>query len=447
MLRDWMVWTEGLGGIGIGSMPDVKRTTGGGYRQAQPLTRGNVERMLMFLGLEVRFDMMRQRPCFVWAERDGFAQWTPTVFSERDELGVYQALCDQLAMLDISAPRGLLDDILLAIAQASRFHPMAEWLDGLGAWDGHDYIADLAATVETECELWPVFLENWLVQVVDGVCGWASEEPGTASGGARHGLPYCLVLVGDQGVGKTRWLRALGCGWLASEVELHLGSAAGRDHQLAALRWPMAELSELDGIFRKADVAHLKSFLSRETDSIRAPYARRALVMPRMTTFCGSVNVAEFLVDDTGSRRFWPVMVDRIRDGGVDMLGVWSQARAYWAECPDFHLTADEEAWRDRQANTAHTLRSVMQETLAGYWEAHKDCEEMMRPMNRAEILDMLGFRNASNKLVSEAGQYLIENIGYHRTIDRKQRAWMFPFSEFAHDSSTWKRNHLTLVK
>jgi len=129
------------------------------------------------------------------------------------------------------------------------------------------------------------------------------------------------------------------------------------------------------------------------------------------------------------------------------LRGVWAQARAYWVECPDFHLTAEEEAWRDRQATVAHTLRSTMQETLAGYWEAHRDCEEMMRPMNRAEILDMLGFRNASNKMMSEAGQYLMENIGRMRTIDRKQRAWLFPFSEFAHDSSTWRRNHLMLVK
>lgn len=444
MLRDWAAWCEGLGRIGIGSLPDVKRTTGGGYRQSQPLTRGNVERMLQFLGLDVRFDMMRQRPCFVWADRDGAEGWTPAVFSERDELGVYQALCDRLAMLDIAAPRGLLDDILLAIAQASRFHPMADWLAGLGEWDGRDYISELAATVETSCELWPVFLENWLVQVVDGVCGWVGDS-------VRHGLPYCLVLVGAQGVGKTRWLRALGCGWLASEVELHLGSSAGRDHQLAALRWPMAELSELDGIFRKADVAHLKSFLSRETDSIRAPYARRALVMPRMTAFCGSVNVAEFLVDDTGSRRFWPVTVDAIREGSLTaglLRGVWSQARAYWAECPDFHLTAAEEAWRGRQAIKCHTLQSTMLEKLSGYWEAHKDHKDLdWRPMNRAEILDMLGFRNASNKSMSEAGQYLIENIGRMRTFDKKQRAWLFPFSEFAHDSSTWRRNHLMLVK
>lgn len=434
MLRDWMAWLNGLGTLGLGSMPDVKRTTGGGYRQSQPLTRGNVSALLMWAGLEVRFDMMQQRPCFSWVERGA-------VFSERDELGVYQELCDRLAMLDIGVSRGVLDEVLLALSQESRFHPMAEWLDGLGDWDGVDWIGRLAATVETDTELWPVFLENWLVQVVDGVRGWDSDA-------VRTGLPYCLVLVGPQGVGKTHWLRLLGAGWMASEVELHLGSPSGKDHQLAALRWPMAELAELDGIFRKADVAHLKSFLSRETDVIRAPYARRALVMPRMTTFCGSVNVAEFLVDDTGSRRFWPVDVTRISDAsGIDFRGVWAQAFAYWAESPRFGLTAKEEEERTAAAAVKYTLKSQVQEKLSGYWEAHKNCTDMLRPMNRSEILEMLGFRNLSNKSIAEAGQYLTDNIGRMRTIDQKQRCWLFPFSEFAHDSTTWARNHLTLVK
>ncbi len=433
MLVKWMDWLDGRGALGQGALPDVKRTTGGGYRQSQPLTRGNVEAVLAWAGLCVRFDMMRQALRYVWTVEG-------VTFSDDDEPGVYQRIVDALLMLDIAVSRSVLDEVLLAVGRADRFHPMADWLDGL-AWDGRDYIGELAGSVVTDCELWPTYLENWLVQVVDGVCGWRA-------GGVRQGLPYVLVLVGPQGIGKTHWFRQLGAGWLKTDVELQLGTVAGRDHQLQALRWPMCELGELDGIFRKADVAHLKSFLSRPCDEIRAPYARRAVETPRMTTFCGSVNVGEFLVDDTGSRRFWPVAVDRISwPDGLDVAGVWAQAVAWWRENADFTLSAAEEALRDAAARATHTSRSAVQEMIQDYWTAHKNCPDMFRAMNRTEILEMLGFRHLSPKHISEASQLLADISGKMRTIDGKQRAYMFPYSEFAHDSRTWKTGgHLHLI-
>lgn len=416
------------GALGKGALLDVKCTAAGGYRTVQPLTRRNVEVVLDWMECRVRFNMMQHRPVFSFRGVD---------FDDVDEPGAYQALCDVLGRLDIAAPRGALDEALTAIALGNRYHPMEDWLQGL-VWDGVDRFDALAGSVVTDCELWPVYLENWLVQVVDGVCGW--REP------IRGGLPYCLVLVGAQGVGKTRWLRALGAGWLRSEAELQLSSAAGRDHQLEALRWPMVELAELDGVFRKSDVAHLKTFLSRETDALRAPYARRAVVTPRMTAFCASVNVGEFLTDSTGSRRFWPVDVGRTTIPDIAFSQLWAQAYAWWQESRDFHLTEREERIR-AAAGAQHTVLSEEIEKLAAYWEAHRHCADMMRPMNRSEILNMLGFRHLSNRTIAEAGDFLIRELGKMRTLSGKQRAWEFPFSEFAHDSSTWQRAHLTIVK
>ena len=103
--------------------------------------------------------------------------------------------------------------------------------------------------------------------------------------------------------------RSLGGEWFKGEAELHLSASQGKDHQIEVLKWPMVELSELDGIFRKSDVANLKAFISREVDAIRCPYARAAIPKPRKTSFCGSVNNAEFLTDTSGSRRFRPVTV------------------------------------------------------------------------------------------------------------------------------------------
>ena len=68
--------------------------------------------------------------------------------------------------------------------------------------------------------------------------------------------------------------------------------------------------------------------------------------------------------------------------------------------------------------------------------------------MNRTEILEMLyGRRNFYPKIVADAGKILADMVGKSKTIDGKQRAWMFPYNEFAQDVNTWPdKNHLEIV-
>jgi predicted P-loop ATPase len=66
------------------------------------------------------------------------------------------------------------------------------------------------------------------------------------------------------------------------------------------------ELPELTG-FQRADVRAIKAFISRQKDRARLAYARRAGEFPRQCIFIGSTNDREYLKDDTGGRRFWPM--------------------------------------------------------------------------------------------------------------------------------------------
>ena len=416
----------------IEDLPDVKFTTNGTPRQSQPLTVNNVRKVLEHLDLTLRFDMCLGAPAFFLAgER----------IPQEDVGYAIESVSDVLVKLDINN-LARLTSILKELAWLDKFHPMEDMLKSV-TWDGRDRIAELTATVVTSTELWPVFLENWLVQVVEGVCGWRRTE--------AFSLPHVLVLVGGQGVGKTRWLANLGGRWIKTEAELHLSSPSGKDHQLAALKWPMAELAELDGIFRKSDISHMKSFISREEDELRAPYDRRATVRPRMTSFCGSVNEAEFLNDSTGSRRFWPVSVESIVwDFSMDWSQLWAQAYAYWVEEPGFNLTAEEERARGQNAVDQHTLLSPEAEKIAEFYRRHHGHVRFPDvAMNRTEILEMLygRSRHFSPRQVAEAGRVLLDIVGKHRTIDGKQRAWNFPYNEFASDYQTWPdKNHLDLV-
>lgn len=413
-----------------GELPDCKYTSGANPvpRSTQPLTRANVEYVLGRLGLGVRLNMMDQS-----------LAWTYGGATARHDY--YRVVSDWLKRVDITA-QGELPEVLQEIGAASPFHPMDEWLSGL-VWDGHDYIGDLVATVETDNPLWEVYLENWLVQVVEGVRGWR----------VRHqpeSLPYVLVLVGGQGLGKSHWLSALGGDYFKGEAELHLSSAAGKDHQVEALKWPMVELAELDGIFRKSDIAHMKSFISREVDSIRLPYARRAVSTPRMTSFCGSVNECEFLNDPSGSRRFWPVAVKSIRwDFDMDWAGLWAQAADLWAQDARFGLTAEQDALRVELA-AQHTSVSTLEEHVGTYLDTHEGAPGVERRlMNRSELLTLLYGRSArfSPKEAADVGRVIEARYGPWRKIGGRQRVWDLPYNEFAMDPNTWpKVRHLAGV-
>ena len=263
-----------------GDLKDCKMTAGGGIRQTQPCTEPNVRAAMDFMGMTAQFDVMSNRPVLT-VKGERIEPWQTGFMIEE--------LCDVLLRADVGNISRV-GDMVRKIASQHRFHPMEEWLmNALPTWDG-DPIGTLAACVDTPSALWPIYLRKWLIQVVSAVCSWRKPTD------ALKGAPFVLVMAGDQGVGKGRFWRAVGGPWIKTEAELHLASTASKDHQLSVLSRPMAELSELDGTFRKADIASMKSFLTRTEDEIRAPYARVAEPRARMTAFAASVNHIEFLV-------------------------------------------------------------------------------------------------------------------------------------------------------
>ena len=155
-----------------------------------------------------------------------------------------------------------------------------------------------------------------------------------------------LIMSGPQGIGKSTLLDKMSKGWFNDGIRTFEGKEAS---ELLQGVW-LVEVSELDA-FRSSDVSRIKQFLSLRADRFRAAYGRHVKDLPRRCVFFGTTNVAEYLRDRTGGRRFWPVdtgvishakNVWRDLDGELDQL--WAEAVMRWRLGEPLYLTGEVEA-------------------------------------------------------------------------------------------------------
>lgn len=221
-------------------------------------------------------------------------------------------------------------DYLVTLFASNAVNPVVDYLNKL-EWNGKDNIAalrDLVTVTEESKPLWSIALKRWLIQCVAAADG-AENTPHPE---AKAKFEYCLTLVGKQGVNKTTFLGNLIPKALKMYFAdgMHLDPANKDSVMLIIINW-IVELGELDATFRKSDIARIKAFMSKTTDSMRLPYDKVESQFKRRTAFCGSVNDTQFLTDNTGSRRYWAVEtldlptlleIEKV----VDIDQVWAQA-------------------------------------------------------------------------------------------------------------------------
>lgn len=251
-------------------------------------------------------------------------------------------LHDQLADEYRGATFDTISQKLLFIARENQYNPVLECLDAL-QWDGQDRRGQLFSMLGLEHDtLSQALVWKWLLQSVALLFN-DEEDPFGADG--------CLVLNGEQGLGKTSFFRhlALRSEWFGEGQRI---DDRDKDTGRRAITVWICELGEVESTM-KSDIPALRAFVTSSEDHYRLPYGRNDIVAPRRTSLCATANDDRYLVDPTGNRRWWSVPFRRAVSHeelkALDAQQLWAQIYAqvaplsYEDKKTCFRLTADEQ--------------------------------------------------------------------------------------------------------
>lgn len=242
--------------------------------------------------------------------------WNPRPWTPQDDL----LATDWLQRQGIGVNAATTAQAVEAVARDRSFHPVADYFDNLQ----HDGLPRL---------------DSWLTTYL----GTEADEYHATIGRcmliaavARIAVPGCKVdtipiLEGAQGARKSTAVKTMFDPWFSDE----LADFGSKDAAMQTRGVWGIEISELDSMNR-SETSRVKAFISRTTDRFRPPYGSRVIESPRSCVFWGTTNTDNYLKDETGGRRFWPIKVGKIK---IDDLAsvrdqLWAEAvRLYQAGC------------------------------------------------------------------------------------------------------------------
>ncbi len=230
-------------------------------------------------------------------------------------------------------------DQINVIASQFCYNPVQELLNSSEPWDGTDRVEQIYnfLNIGESDELSRILIRKFLLQALS-----------LAFNDELHpfGADGVLVLQGKQGIGKTSFVRKLGVLPELTKTGLYIDHRDKDTIRRCTSAW-ISELGELETSLR-SDLERFKAFVTAEIDEYRLPYARSDSRFIRRTSIIATCNSDRFLIDPTGSRRFWVIpleviKLDELKD--FNSLQLWKQIeRELINNTQGFRLTSDEQA-------------------------------------------------------------------------------------------------------
>ena len=261
-------------------------------------------------------------------------------------------------------------------ARVESFDPVADYLDHLPQWDGHDHIADLAARVPTACTHWPRLFRRWLLAMVAQARGMSTD----------HGNALVPLLIGAQGTGKSTFCRMLLPRHLRQYYmdDIKMDNAEQVERVLGRM-W-LVNIDEYDAKTPR-EQSKIKRLLTEHDVQVRRPRSDQYTLTRRLCSFIATTNDDRPLCDVTGSRRYLCVELNGIIDTTtpIDHDQLFAQLLHLLAQGEPFFLTREEEAAMEAH-NELYCRHRVLEKVVRAVLEP--------APMSRDTLLPTTAIMN-----------------------------------------------------
>ena len=261
-----------------------------------------------------------------WRKENDFSEWKD---SDDSSLRIYIS-----KVWRINSKQNC-EDALKEVIIRNSFHPVKDYLSSL-VWDGVSRVDTLLIDyMGAEDRTYTRFvIRKWLCGAVARIF-----VPGIK-------FDHMLVLTGAQGIFKSTFFKTLAKEWFTDSLQEVEGNQAVEKLMNS---W-IIEFGELQA-FSKSESNAIKRFITSQEDRTRLAYDKRTSYLKRQCVFAGTTNKAEFLKDETGERRYWPVEVkEKGRTKNVkedlpkELDQIWAEAVALWKNGEDIYLDKEQEA-------------------------------------------------------------------------------------------------------
>jgi len=359
-------------------------------------THINLQFLLKHFNAKIKFNMMtRRREVYI----------PEYASSKEDEENSSLAIVTYLATVN-HMPITQIDTHLNTLSYENSYHPIVECIKDK-PWDGVSRLNEFLGTIKTtNTDLSNKIISAWMVGAIAAAH--------SIDGYVNHGV---LVIHGKQGIGKTAWVRKLdpiGCGAVKEGAFLDPNN---KDSIAQLGSYWIAELGELDSIFKKSEIGRLKSFITMEFDYIRLPYAKRPTRLSRRTAYIATVNDENFLSDDTGNRRWWTITATDIDyQHNIDMQQLWAEIYQIWmAGDAITYLSSEIQMEVDRSNELYEKLDPFVELLNTNYdWES-----TARRRITATDILIELGYTRPTRSDSTRMGVTLKKMTGTNPTRGR----------------------------
>ncbi|MBQ7968048.1 MAG: hypothetical protein IJ290_09100 [Bacteroidaceae bacterium] len=332
--------------------------------------------------------------------------------TDRHVNSLYRAFC-----LD-TGKRMRINDLYIIIESDfyPEYHPLKEYLESLPAWNGIDYIDQVASMVHvTGCtqEMHNRFFKQWMVAMV---AAWFEHDK------TNHEI---LTYIGPQGIYKSTFVRHL----LPTELSGYFSTKnfAGRmtkDDRLELTEMALISLEELDSL-QSSELNQLKAITTDPTVNERAAYSRYKERRAHIASFCATGNNPRFLTDLTDNRRWLPFLVR-------DIDSPWTHPLPYtqlYAQIYTLYRTGFR-YWFDADDNAELSLHNrqfeepCIEEELVLTYLRHPAEGETGEFLTATRIIELVG-QYVRMRLSPKRMAMVMNRLGFEQRRTKYSRGWI----------------------